>query len=185
VFERELAIGARLSAYLASKLAVLFGLVALQTLLYAGLLLAFRPLEVGTGDWVAVFALLVVTGFVAVGMGLLISAVAGSEDQATSIVPLAVIPQLLFAGAIVPVERMAEPAQTLSLFVFSQWSLASIGTAVDMNGRIAGLPDGGSTLGFGTGFFDVGLLAGLAILGAFLVVFVGGLTLLLSRARRA
>jgi ABC transport system ATP-binding/permease protein len=182
VFEREAAIGTRLPAYVASKLVVLFALVALQTLLYAGLLLAFRPLESDLGAWLSVFALLVATGFVAVGMGLLISALAGSEDQAMSIVPLAVIPQLLFAGAIVPVERMAEPAQTISYAIFSQWSLASVGSAVDMNERIAESP-AQAAAEFGQGFFDVGLGAGLALLAGFGALFIALLAILLRRAR--
>jgi ABC-type multidrug transport system permease subunit len=184
LFEREAAVGIRLTAYLASKLTVLFALVTVQTLLYAGLLLAFRPLGAGLGSWLSVFALLLMTGFAAVGMGLLISALVRTGDQAMSVVPLAVIPQLLFAGAIVPVERMAEPAQTLSYAIFSQWSLAALGTAVDMNERIAE-SGGGAAAEFGDGFFDVGLATGLLVLAGFLVLFVAVLARLLSRSRRA
>ena len=140
VLERERAVGVKLRAYLASKLIVLFGLVTVQTVLYAGLLLALRPLDADFGAWVSVFALLVATGCVAVCMGLAISAISGTPDQAMSFVPLAVIPQLLFAGAIVPVEGMAEPAQTISYGIFAQWWLAASGTAVDMNARIAESP---------------------------------------------
>ena len=124
------------------------------------------------------------TGFVAVAMGLVISAMAGSEDQAMSIVPLAVIPQLLFAGSIVPVERMAEPAQTLSYAVFSQWTLAGTGSALDMNGRIAEAPGGGGAAQFGTSFFDVGVGTSALVLAGFLALFLGALTLML-RERRA
>jgi ABC-type multidrug transport system ATPase subunit/pSer/pThr/pTyr-binding forkhead associated (FHA) protein len=182
--ERESAVGIRLPAYLASKLIVLFALVTVQTVLYAGLLLAFRPLDAGTGSWLAVFALLLMTGFAAVGMGLLISALVKTGDQAMSVVPLAVIPQLLFAGAIVPVERMAEPAQTLSYAIFSQWSLAALGTAVDMNERIAEAGPNAAAE-FGESFFDVGLATGLLVLAGFLVVFVAALAWLLSPPRRA
>jgi ABC-type multidrug transport system ATPase subunit len=184
LFEREAAVGIRLPAYLASKLIVLFALVTVQALLYAGLLLAFRPLDAGLDSWLSVFALLLMTGFAAVGMGLLISALVRTGDQAMSVVPLAVIPQLLFAGAIVPVERMAEPAQTLSYAIFSQWSLAALGTAVDMNERIAG-SGGGAAAEFGESFFDVGLATGLLVLAGFLVLFVAVLARLLSRSRRA
>ena len=147
---------------------MLFGLVTLQTLLYAGLLLAFRPLDADLGAWLAVFALLVATGCVAVCMGLAISAFSGTPDQAMSFVPLAVIPQLLFAGAIVPVEGMAEPAQTISYGIFAQWSLAATGTAMDMNARIAESHDpawrGGVT---GRASSTSGLVPGLAVLLGF------------------
>jgi ABC-type multidrug transport system ATPase subunit len=184
VLERESAVGVRLSAYVLSKLVVLFGLVSVQVVLYAGLLFAFRPLDADLGAWVAVLLLFLATGFAAVGMGLLISAAAGSEDQAISLVPLAVIPQLLFAGTIVTVERMAEPAQTLSQAAFSQWSLAAIGDAIDMNGQIAANPAFAAGSGYGPDFFDVGLAAGLAIQAGFLAAFVAALAVLLARRLR-
>lgn len=184
VLERERAVGVKLRAYLASKLIVLFGLVTIQTLLYAGLLLAFRPLDADFGAWAAVFGLLVATGCVAVCMGLAISAISGTPDQAMSFVPLAVIPQLLFAGAIVPVQGMAEPAQTISYAIFAQWWLAASGTAVDMNARIAEARDPAGAASFGTGFFDVGMLPGMAVLLAFAIVFLGACWLAL-RERRA
>ena len=150
----------------------------------AGLLFAFRPLDADFGAWVSVFCLFLATGFAAVGMGLLISAAAGSEDQAISLVPLAVIPQLLFAGTIVTVERMAEPAQTLSQAAFSQWSLAAIGDAIDMNARIAADPAFAAGSGYGPDFFDVGLALGLAIQAGFLAAFVAVLAVLLRRRLR-
>ena len=57
-------------------------------------------------------------------MGLLVSAVVRTQDQATSLIPLAVIPQLLFAGAIVPLARMAEPRGDLPTSIFAHWALA-------------------------------------------------------------
>ena len=54
VVERESAIGTRLSAYIVSKLIVLFGLVGLQTLLYAGILFVFRPLHEGVEAYLMV-----------------------------------------------------------------------------------------------------------------------------------
>jgi ABC transport system ATP-binding/permease protein len=184
VFDRESAVGVRLGAYLMSKLAVLCGLVTLQVVLYAGLLLAFRPLDADVGAWASVFALFTATGFAAVGMGLLISAAAGSEDQAMSLVPLAVIPQLLFAGTIVTVERMAEPAQTLSNAIFSQWSLAAVGDAIDMNARIAADRAFAAASGYGPDFFDVGLGLGLAVQAGFMAAFVAALAALLRRRAR-
>ena len=183
VLERERAIGVKLRAYVASKVIVLFGLVTLQTLLYAGLLLAFRPLDADVGAWLSVFALFIATGCVAVCMGLAISAFSGTPDQAMSFVPLAVIPQLLFAGAIVPVAGMAEPAQTFSYAIFSQWSLAATGTAIDMNARIAESENPGGAAAYGTGFFDVGLVPGLAVLLGFALVFLGLLALSLKERR--
>ena len=184
VLERESAVGARLTAYLASKLIVLFGLVGLQTLLYAGILLVFRPLHVEFGDYLVVFGILLLTGCAAVGMGLLVSSVVTTQDQAMSLIPLAVIPQLLFSGSIVPVERMAGPAEAISQVIFGQWSLAGIGTAIDMNGRLAEDPEFSKVNRFGTDFFDLSAGAALGAQAIFLVVFVGVTAVLLRRRLR-
>jgi ABC transport system ATP-binding/permease protein len=184
VFAREAALGTRTSAYVASKVLVLFALVALQCMLYAGLLFAFRPLNASTSTYIEVFALLMATGFAAVGMGLLISAAVGSEDQAMSFLPLAVIPQLLFAGTIVPVARMAEPAHSLAAIVFSRWSLAAIGTSTKMNARLAANPELARVSRFGTHFFNVGFVSGLLIQAAFLSLFLLGAVACLHRRMR-
>ncbi len=181
VFQREAAIGMRLSAYLSSKLVVLFGLVTVQTLLYGGLLFAFRPLDEPAAGWLGVFAILLVTGFTAVSMGLLISALVSSEDQAMSVIPLAVIPQLLFAGTIVPLAQMPEPAHSLSNAIFSQWSLASIGETVDMNARIAGDPAFSQANPYGDSFFDVPLATGLLIQVGFIALFLTAVVILLRK----
>jgi ABC transport system ATP-binding/permease protein len=185
VLERESAVGVRLPAYLLSKLLVLFGLVSVQVLLYTSLLFAFRPLDADLGAWSSVLLLFLVTGYAAVGMGLLISAAAQSEDQSISIVPLAVIPQLLFAGTIVTVERMAEPAQTLSQAAFSQWSLAAIGDAIDLNALIAADPAFAAGSGYGPDFFDLELALGVAVQLGFLAAFVAATAVLLVRRGRA
>ena len=184
VLEREAAIGARLGAYLTSKLVVLFGLVALQTLLYAGVLLAFRPLDVSFDSYASVIAILLATGFASVGMGLLVSTAVSSEEQATSLIPLAVIPQLLFAGAIVPLARMAEPARALADAAFSQWALAGLGTAVDMNARFAGDPEFSRVNRFGSAFFDLAAARTLAIEIGFLLLFTAGAAVILRRLLR-
>ena len=104
-------------------------------------------------------------------MGLLISALVSSEDQATSFIPLALIPQLLFGGAIVAVAEMSAAMQQLSKLVFSRWSFAGIGSAIDMGGRIrdstASIPSR-----YPPEFFELPLLRGIGILVIFLSGFL-------------
>ncbi|MDX6580963.1 MAG: transport system ATP-binding/permease protein [Solirubrobacterales bacterium] len=184
VVEREFAVGARVSAYLASKLIVLIGLVAVQTLLYAGVLLAFRPLDSSLTAYATVLGLLVATGIASVTMGLLVSALVRTQDQAMSLIPLAVIPQLLFAGAIVPLDRMAEPARILAEAIFAQWALAGIGTAVDMSSRLASDPEFANVNRFGDHFFDLAAGPAFAVQGGFAVVFLSATALMLRRSLR-
>jgi hypothetical protein len=153
-------------------------------LIYAAVVLVFRPIHASAGDYVMLLGLLVATGFVAVAMGLAISAFVSSEDQATSLTPLAVIPQLLFAGAIVPVHRMGPVVKEVSYAMFSQWSFAGVGTTAHMNGRIAENPKYSQVNPFGTSFFDLRFGAAVLVLGLFLAGFSAGTMALLSRSVR-
>jgi ABC-type multidrug transport system ATPase subunit len=185
VFERESAVGLRLSAYLLSKLSVLFALVTVQVVLNAGVLLIFRPLREPLSVYGEVFLILIATGFAAVAMGLLISTVASSEDQSMTLLPLALIPQLLFAGTIVPLARMAQPAKTIAYVIFEQWALAGLGTVIGMNDRIAHDPEFARVNRYGTHFFDVPLVPALLVQAAFFAVFMLVVVVMLARRRRS
>ena len=181
VYERESAIGVRTGAYLFSKTVVLFALATVQTLLLAGIVLLLRPLHEPGGTYLLLLAVLLATTFVAVGMGLLISGMVSSEDQATSFIPLALIPQLLFAGAIVPVDRMSDAMAAVSNLVFARWSFAGAGGAVDMNARLETNPQQAAASGYGTDFFDLAAPAAFIVLGVFLAILVGATAWRLAR----
>ncbi len=181
VLAREAAVGVRLSAYLASKLALLWTLVIVQVLLLGVTVFALQPLHEPTGTTAAAIAILALAGITSVAMGLLISASVRSDEQAMSLIPLALIPQLLFGGAIVPIARMGEPVKALSAAVFEQWVFAGVGTAVDMNGRIAADRGFAHASRYGPDFFDLSVGSLLLILAAFVIVFLGATALGLRR----
>jgi ABC-type multidrug transport system ATPase subunit/pSer/pThr/pTyr-binding forkhead associated (FHA) protein len=181
VYQREAAVGVRLSAYLLSKVGPLFALSVVQTVALTAIVLVFHPLELSTSGYVAVFAILGLTGLVAVAMGLLISAAAGTEDQAISITPLAVLPQILYAGSLVPIERMAEPVATIADAIFGRWALAAVGNTLDMNARFAENAEFAAVNRFGDDFFSLSEPTGAAILAGFLVGFLAITVLLLRR----
>jgi ABC-type multidrug transport system ATPase subunit/pSer/pThr/pTyr-binding forkhead associated (FHA) protein len=181
VLDRERAIGLRLDAYLFSKASVLFALSAVQTLLMALIVFALRPLGVSTGTVLGLLGVLVMTSWVAVGMGLAISASVKTEDQATSFIPLALLPQLLFAGAIVSTAQMGRVAEWISDLMFARWSYAGIGAQLHMNSRIAGDTQFARVSAYGHDFFTVPLLSTGLILLAFLVAMFAGAWVLLKR----
>jgi ABC-type multidrug transport system ATPase subunit len=183
VSAREAAVGVRWSAYMASKAVVLFGVSALQTVALAYFVFAVHPLDEPPSVYLAVTALLVLSSWTAVGVGLAVSAAASTEDQATSVIPLTLIPQLLFAGAIVPVERMTEPIAQLTNVVFARWALAGTGSAVDMQDRIDADPSFARVGGYGDSFFSVQPGSAMGILIAFLVVFFAIAAFLVSGRR--
>jgi ABC-type multidrug transport system ATPase subunit/pSer/pThr/pTyr-binding forkhead associated (FHA) protein len=183
--EREAAFGVRLDAYVLSKALVLFTVVSAQVLLFFAILDVLRPIHEPFADTVAVIVLLVVTGFAAVSLGLLVSSLVTSEDQGMTIIPLVVIPQLLFAGTLVPAARMLEPFQTFGQLHLSQWSLAAIGTQMDFNDRMASSPEFARVNRFGTDFFDVGLLTGVAAQAIFVLLFLAATAAVIRRREAA
>lgn len=183
VAAREFDIGVRIEAYMASKALVLFGLAGVQTVALCLFVFLLRPLGESPATYLVVVSLLVLTSFAAVGVGLLVSAAVSTEDQATSFIPLTLIPQLLFAGAIVPVARMVEPIASLSYVVPARWSLAGVGAAIDMNDRLAGNRKLANFAGYGTDFFGIEPPRAAAVLVLFLIVSFTGAAILASRRR--
>jgi ABC transport system ATP-binding/permease protein len=181
VFVREHAVGVRTSAYLTSKAVVLFTLAAVQTLLLAAIVFAFQPLHEPRDAYVTILAVLVLTSFVAVAMGLLMSAAVRTQDQATSFIPLVLVPQLFFGGSIVPVATMSAPLAGVSKAVVAQWSYGGLGSAISLNDRIAHSPAYAKVSRFGDDYFAIASGRVYLALGVFLVVGFAGMFLLLRR----
>lgn len=134
---RELAVGVRLDAYLFSKTAILFLLTAIQVLAMLAVALAIQPIFLPMTSYVQFASLMILASWVAVGIGLTVSTLAKSVDQATSFIPLLLIPLLLFGGALVPRSEMQTPVKVLSDLSASRWAFASTGNVVDMEQRIS------------------------------------------------
>jgi hypothetical protein len=180
---REAAIGVKPRAYLFSKLVVLFALVTVQTVILAVIVLAIQPPTVGVTRYLEVLLVLILTGCVAVAMGLTVSGLVTSEDQATSFTTLALIPQLLFAGAIVTIKHMWGPAAAFSNVIFSRWSLSGVGHALDMNSRIAGDPVFARLGSYSHSFFSTRVLVCCLLLCGFLALMLVAVRAVLGRRR--
>jgi ABC-type multidrug transport system ATPase subunit/pSer/pThr/pTyr-binding forkhead associated (FHA) protein/ABC-type multidrug transport system permease subunit len=183
VYVREAAVGVGTGAYLVSKAVLLFALAAAQTVLLTAIVLLFQPLHAGTSTYLVVLGLLVLTSFAAVGIGLLMSAAVKTQDQATSFIPLVLVPQLFFGGSIVPVATMSAPLAALSGLVVARWSYAGFGSAVDLNDRIAHSPAYAKVSRFGDDYFAIAPRSVALILAAFIAVSFVGVWLLLVRRR--
>jgi ABC-type multidrug transport system ATPase subunit len=97
IFHRERAINLRVGAYFASKLIVLAAITIVQVSLLWGIVQWWcRAAVRGDLEWLILSALAVA----GTAVGLLISALARSEELATALVPIVVIPQIILAGVI-------------------------------------------------------------------------------------
>lgn len=133
VFRRERLANLRVAPYVWSKVVVLFLLVLVQS----GLLMAVLNLRVAFPEEALVFSApgeffvtTALAGGAGLAMGLLISALASTPDKAISIVPLALIPQILFAGLIFKLESVTN---VISWLTASRWSMDAFGSIADLN----------------------------------------------------
>ena len=158
IFERERLVNLKLGPYLASKVAVLSLLVLVQTIVLLGIVALKVGFPPDTGLFLPplleTFVTLLLTSLAGMALGLVISAASNSGDRAISIVPLALIPQILFAGLIFAIEGAATP---LSWLTISRWSMDALGTSIDLN-SLCNLPNmddsGGVPPGCTPGFLE-------------------------------
>ena len=102
VYTRERMVNLHLFPYVASKLFVLSVIVSLQCIMLYGTLKFFHytTLMNMPGWAIPQMAVMIITGIVGIAIGLLISALVRTSEMATSLVPLILIPQILFAGLV-------------------------------------------------------------------------------------
>jgi ABC transport system ATP-binding/permease protein len=148
---REFAVGSRMSAYITAKTVILFSLAAIQAGILLGLATLLQPLHQSPTSYLGLYAVLLATTWAAMGLGLAVSTLARSVDQATSFVPMLLIPQLLFAGALVTVRAMQPAVRAISDLVIARWSFAGAGNAIEMNQRLA--TDQPAAANYGHDFF--------------------------------
>ena len=161
IFLRDRLSGLRVAPYLISKVLVLSVLCLVQTVLLLGLVaikvdlpssgvIMWGPLEI----WISIM----LAATAALGIGLLISASVGNPDRAQSLVPIVLIPQLIFIGG----PNSGTAGQWLSYLTVTRWA----SEAMKITG---GVPYQTNPGGFGTSELLVHWLA----LGVMALAFIG------------
>jgi ABC-type multidrug transport system ATPase subunit len=101
VLRRERLGGLSQTSYLASKLVVLAGLVTIQSALLVGTMaihLTMPPHGIAMPALVEIYITVLLSGFAGITLGLALSAIASTPDKAMSLIPIVLVPQVLFAG---------------------------------------------------------------------------------------
>jgi ABC-type multidrug transport system ATPase subunit len=136
VYTRERLINLGLVPYVISKLLTLGVFSLVQSALLAGILSIFIVFPGEERTLLEIFGIMLLTNLVAVSLGLMISAASGNGLQATLILVVVFIPQLMLAGGIQPLSRVTTGAKVMAYGLVSRWSLSLLGHAVDLNARI-------------------------------------------------
>ena len=116
IYLQERNVNLSVQAYLAAKVGVSSFLATIQSLILMGTVIAFRDVQ---GESTSQMVLMVMAALCGSALGLLISSACATRDQANTMVPLALVPQIILGGAIVPV--LPELAEHLARVGISQY----------------------------------------------------------------
>ena len=136
IYARERLVNLSVFPYVMSKVLVLSVLCLFQAAALLGIFAV--GVDLGSLGWEVyptLLAAIFLTELAGLSMGLLASAASANSDRAMTLVPILLIPQLIFAGALVPLERMLEPAKVLAQLMISKWSLELAGSITDLAPR--------------------------------------------------
>jgi ABC transport system ATP-binding/permease protein len=138
IYLRERLVSLRIFAYIGSKVLTLGTLAVAQSILISiVVLLCFQapepvrelaPLNWYIGMPITTF----LTILAALSLGLMVSASVKNSSQANSALPLLLLPQIIFAGVLFNIDKLAI-GQFISWLTISRWSIGAYGTLIDLN----------------------------------------------------
>ena len=141
VFRQERLAGLSVGAYVASKVTALLPVLAAVSAVLLGVLRGLGRLPaLGWDVYALLFGTIVVEATSALALGLLASAAVSNAAQAALALPMLCFPQVLFGGAIVPVDQMATPGRLMSLGLSNRHAFDALGRDLDLDRYTATLP---------------------------------------------
>jgi ABC-type multidrug transport system ATPase subunit len=150
-FARERRSGISVAAYVAGKVSVLVPvLVVIDVLLLAVLRVTDRLPAEGLDVYGPLAAVFLLDALAGLAFGLFTSALVRHPAQAALALPMLCFPQVLFAGAIVPVDSMALPGRWLSFGLATRWAFEAmsrtLGVGRTESAATPGAPDYSSAI---------------------------------------
>ena len=133
IYQREHAVNVGIAPYLLSKILVFSLLALFQSAALVLMLNAFDPLGQGV-FWPVLlesYITLALTSIAGGMIGLTISAAVPNEDTVSSLLPIAILTQVLLSGVIVPLHGMV--TNVLALLVPLRWGMAGFGSTLGLH----------------------------------------------------
>lgn len=154
IFRRERLVNLNLLSYFGSKLLILSAIGAVQSILLLGVVMTRIPLNV-ENSVVAVVALFLTLAAIGGSLvGLLLSCICVSAEQASTMVSVILILQLALSGAFIKPDEMLAPVRFASIFCLSRWVFAAIGSVTNLNQRFITLNMGSISTDFNISWQD-------------------------------
>ena len=138
IYRRERAVNLGILPYMFSKIVVLGLLSLVQSAVLILIVQVGEPLQQGIimSPTLESYITLALTSLAGLLMGLAISAISTNADRAVSFVPLILLPQVIFSGAIIPLKDYL--SQAVAFLIPARWAMAALGTTVGLHASAVG-----------------------------------------------
>ena len=134
IYQRERGVALRIGPYLCSKVALLGAIALIQTLVTFAIVSAKVPFHLSAADTLTAISLLFLVTLNAITLGLLVSALASSPDQAITLVAALLLIQVLFSG-LVPLQKLPEWLRPFASLCAVRWSYGGLCGLTDLAAR--------------------------------------------------
>jgi ABC-type multidrug transport system ATPase subunit/pSer/pThr/pTyr-binding forkhead associated (FHA) protein len=146
IYQRERAVNLGLLPYLLSKIAVLGSFSLVQSFILVLIVHIRSPLgdthSIFLPSFLEVYITMALTSLAGLMTGLLISAIVPNNDRAMSLVPLPLIPQIIFAGVVFNLDQFplisnnSPILQIIGAIFPARWSMAALGSTIGLRGDL-------------------------------------------------
>ncbi len=138
IYRRERTVNLGIMPYMFSKIVVLGALALLQSGVLLLITNAFEPFHQGVllPILLEAYITLALTSLAGLMVGLMVSAFAPNTDRASSLVPIILIPQVFFAGAIIPLKDWV--IQIPAVLFPSRWAMVGLGSSIGLHAEKIG-----------------------------------------------
>ncbi len=133
IYKREQAVSVGTLPYIFSKVLVLSVLCLVQSAILVGAVAWVDPMQHGTifPGMVEIYITIALTSLAGLMMGLAVSAMVPNNDWAMSILPLLLLPQVIFSGTLFQLKGWF--LQVLGALFPIRWSMAAMGSSVGLH----------------------------------------------------
>jgi ABC-type multidrug transport system ATPase subunit/pSer/pThr/pTyr-binding forkhead associated (FHA) protein/ABC-type multidrug transport system permease subunit len=133
IYQRERTVNLGIVPYMGSKIVVLGIIALLQSVSILFITEAFEPFQqhVFLPALLEIYITLALVAIAGVMMGLTISAFAPNDDSANSLLPIIIIPQVIFAGSIIPLKDWL--TWIVSAIFPTRWAMAALGSTIGLH----------------------------------------------------
>ena len=138
IYMRERTVNLGILPYMFSKIVVLGVLCLFQSAVLALVVQLGEPLQQGIflPPLLETYITLALTSLAGLMVGLAISAIAPNNDRAISFVPIILIPQVIFSGAIIALKDWV--TQVLAAIFPTRWAMAALGSSIGLHADLVG-----------------------------------------------